>query len=109
MTKYGEAYNYKVSDYLRDMETYVPLSRLDAVLINTDTDYPKSAIAKYKKEHSIPVEDDIATLNLPVSVRVIRAPLVSKLEIKSQKGDTLKRSIIRHDGQKLAKELLRLL
>lgn len=107
MTKYGEAYNYKVSDYLRDLARYIPLTRLDVVLINNDTDYPKKALEKYIDERSIPVEDDLRAFPLPDGVRVVRAALVSKHEVVPDKGDVLKRSMIRHDSIKLANHLLK--
>lgn len=109
MTKYGEAYNYKISDYLTDMAPFVPLQRLHAVLVNNDVDYPPKALKTYKREHSIPVEDDLDSMQLPSHIRVIRAPLVSQEVVKAEKGDTIKRSMIRHDSQKLADALLSLL
>ncbi len=109
MTKYGEAYNYKVSDYLLDLDRYLSLSRLNMVLINSDLHYPILAVQKYQKEKSIPVVDDLKQVSLPSEIKIIRKALLSRKEIKPEKGDTLRRSIIRHDSEKLAKALLSLL
>lgn len=106
MTKYGEAYNYKASDYIFDLEHYFPLSRLNMILINNDTHYPGAAVTKYQKEKSIPVVDDLKTAGIPLSIKVIRQSLLSDEEVKREKGDTLKRSMIRHDSNKMAKALL---
>ncbi|HRN96468.1 MAG TPA: 2-phospho-L-lactate transferase CofD family protein, partial [Candidatus Levybacteria bacterium] len=105
MTKYGETYNYTISDYLDVLNTYIPTSRISTVLLNNDLNFSKSVIEKYAQEHSIPVKDDIASYNLPKSVEVVRAALLLDEEIEPQKGDTLKRSIIRHDSDKLASVL----
>lgn len=107
MTKYGEAYDYKASDYINDLGSYMPIERLDVVLINNDMDYPEGALEKYKEEHSIPVEDDLGdSLN---RTKIVRAPLVLKKELKPQEGDILKRSIIRHSRKKLGEELQKII
>lgn len=109
MTKYGEAYNYAVSDYLKDLNQYLPLSRLNYVVINNDLDYPVAALNKYRSEFARPVLDDLDHVSLPSNIKIIRTPLVSHDEVQTQKGDTLKRSMIRHDSQKLGKLLISLL
>lgn len=110
MTKYGETYNYKASDYLTDLNTYLPISRVDYVVINSDIEFPKAAIEKYKQEHSIPVEDDLDFAHIEDgNFRIVRAPILSREEIQLQKGDTVKRSMIRHDQHKLAKVIIELL
>lgn len=109
MTKYSEAFDYKASDFLTDLDKYLPLSNLDYVLINNDKNFPKDAIARYKKEKDVPVVDDLSSLTLPSNISIIRKPLLSQEEIKPQKGDDMKRSMIRHDTKKLAKALLSLL
>ena len=107
MSKYGEAYNYKVSDYITDLGEYMPIERLDVILINNDTNYPERAVKKYETEHSIPVVDDLeSTIN---KIKIVRAPLVLKREYKAQKGDILKRSMIRHSKKRLGEELQKII
>lgn len=101
MTKYGEAYNYHASDYLKDMHQYLPLERVNTVVINSDREYPPEALEKYTKERSIPVDDDLDSAGLPKTIHIVRAPIVSHIEEKPQKGDGVKRSMIRHDSEKL--------
>lgn len=108
MTKYGETYNYKASDYLFDLNKYLPLSHLNYVLVNKDQDYPRVAVKEYEKEQAIPVIDDLHGVKLPPSVRIIRKSFLSQEEVKREKGDTLRRSMIRHDSKKLAAALLKL-
>lgn len=107
MTKYGEAYDYKASDYITDLGKYMPVDRVNVVLINNDMEYPKSALEKYEEEQSIPVHDDLGE-NLG-KTKIVRAPLVLKKELKPQEGDVLKRSIIRHSRKKLGEELQKII
>jgi len=109
MTKYGEAYNYKVSDYIRDLGKYIPIERLNAILINNDAVYPENALKKYKKEHSVPVKDDLDSLKVNRKTSIVRASLVLKKEYRAQKGDVLKRSMIRHSQKKLGEELQKII
>ena len=109
MTKYGEAYDYKVSDYLLDLKKYIPLSRLNYVLINNDLNYPPEALAKYTEEFSQPVLDDLTESTIPGSLKIVKSPLVSQEIITTEAGDTVKRSMIRHDVKKLGRLLLTLI
>ncbi|PWU23959.1 YvcK family protein [Candidatus Cerribacteria bacterium 'Amazon FNV 2010 28 9'] len=106
MTKYGEAYNYTLCDYITDLSAYMSIERLDAVLVNTDTDYSVDAMEKYKSENSIPVVDDTDSC-IHSHIQIVRLPLSSHEIVDPQKGDLVKRSMIRHDSQKLAKAIMR--
>ncbi|OGH16443.1 MAG: hypothetical protein A3C30_04605 [Candidatus Levybacteria bacterium RIFCSPHIGHO2_02_FULL_40_18] len=103
MTKYGEAYNYRASTYFEDLVQYMPVERINTVLLNNDMKFPPGALGKYEDEHSIPVMDDLD--GLYPNMKVVRAPILSRKEADPQKGDVLKRSMIRHDYKKLAKVL----
>jgi uncharacterized cofD-like protein len=109
MTKYGETYGYKASDYLRDLGKYMNVDRLNAILLNSDTNYPTEALKMYEEEHSIPVEDDLNRENTPKKAKVYREKILSQEVIKAQKGDVLKRSIIRHDPEKLSDALSKII
>ena len=104
MTKYGEAYEYKASTYLEDLKKYMPAERINIVLLNNDMDFPNDTLGKYEAEFSIPVRDDLDGYPLG-DTQVVRAPVLSKKEEVPVKGDVLKRSMIRHDPEKLAKAL----
>jgi uncharacterized cofD-like protein len=109
MAKYGETYNYKASDFLKDLEKYIPLRKLDYIVINSDTKYPKIALDLYKKENAIPVEDDLEFYKLPKHTKIVRAPVLSRRVLKEQKGDVLKRSFLRHDYKKLGEVLAKII
>lgn len=105
MTKYGETYGYKYSDFLNDLKKYIPISRINFLIVNSDTKYPKFAVKKYEEENAVPVIDDLGQYDLPSRTKVIRVPLLSRKVLEEEKGDILKRSILRHDSLKIAKVL----
>lgn len=109
MTKYGETYNYKFSDFLTDLARYIPMERLNYVVVNSDTKYPPFALEKYATEHAVPVEDDLEDFGLPTSVNVIRTPILSRKVLEGEKGDILKRSILRHDSNKLGEAIVKII
>ncbi len=103
MTKYGQTYNYTASDHIRALEKFIGKS-LSYVLVNTH-EYPEDVLQKYKSKKEFPVVDD---LDQKGYYRVIRKPIVSTELIEQSKADGLVRSLIRHDSEKLAKELVAL-
>ena len=109
MTKYGDAYQYRASDYIRDLSKYIPASRLNVVIINNDEAFPVAAIQKYREEHSEPVKNDLSSKTINPSVQIMQKPLLSATIIDMQKGDRVKRSMIRHDSEKLAQAIMEIL
>ncbi len=110
MTKRGESYGYKASDYLDDLSKYLPLSRLTHVIVNTDRTIDPRVSKAYQKEGSEWVEDDLDETKVPsAKYLVIREKLLAQGKIKKEKGDNLVRSMVRHDSDKLAKVIVRLL
>ncbi len=106
MTKYGETYGYKASDYVKEMVHYLPSTRLDHIIINENTHFPEDVLLKYQEEHAAPVADDLAESGLESDIKVHRASLFSSAIVNSQKGDIIKRSMIRHDIKKLSDSLM---
>lgn len=104
MTKYGQTYGYTASDHIRILEEYIGKS-LDYVLVNTET-YPEDVLHKYENKKEFPVVDD---LQEKAYYTVIHKPFVSRELIEISKADTLVRSLIRHDSDKIAKELVKIL
>ena len=103
MTKYGETYDYPASKYLEDLSKYIPLSRINIIVVNNDMKFPPGTIEKYKEEYSSPVVDDLDSYNIPSGTKVVRAPILLRKEVEPEKGDILKRSMIRHDPRRLSK------
>lgn len=105
MTKYGQTYGFKASDFVKEIEKYLGEKVLDYVLINNNWKIPQKILAKYKEEQAEPVKDDLKESYF----KIIRADFLSPFKVKKQKGDILKRSLLRHHSEKLAKEILKLL
>lgn len=100
MTKYGQTYNFGASEHVRVLETFIGHS-LDYVIIN-NASIPKKALDVYAKAHEQAVVDDIPKGTRP---RIIREDVAGSVVIEQSKSDTLVRSLIRHDSEKLAKVL----
>lgn len=101
MTKYGQTYNYSAMDHVAVVEKHIQ-DTLDVVILN-NAPVPPSALAIYAKSHEQPVADDLDN-----SARRLakRADLISHQFTSKAKSDTLIRSLIRHDSEKLARELI---
>jgi uncharacterized cofD-like protein len=102
MTKWGQTYNYSARDHVRIVESYIGQS-INAVLINNGS-IPQSVRDIYAKDHEYPVVDNLRDKN---SYRIIRANIVSRRLSTKPKSDLLVRSLIRHDSDRLAYELVR--
>lgn len=107
MSRPGETYGYKASDFLTDLTQYLSPTRLDHILLNIETSHSPAVLKKYAEEGASPVEDDLS--NTWHSAQVIRARMRASHKPSLVKGDTLKRSMVRHDSDLLAKELIKLL
>lgn len=100
MTKPGHSDNYSVVDYLNLLESYLGKKSIDTVIYNTSKP-SKELLNKYARQGECFVELG----NLPKNIRTkfIGAPLLSKKKLKQQKGDIMKRTLIRHDSDEIAK------
>ncbi len=107
MSRPGETYAYKASDFLADLSTYLKPDRLDYVLLNSETSPSPSVLKKYAQEWSSPVEDDLSSTWHKATV--LRARMRASHQPTLIKGDTLIRSMVRHDPSMLAKQLVKLL
>lgn len=104
MTKYGQTYGFSASDHVRVLEQYIGKT-LHAILVN-DAPFTKTMLKKYEKMKEYPVVDDLPK---KAYYSVIRTPLIGKQRIEKSEADTLVRSLIRHDSDKLARKLIGLL
>lgn len=104
MTKYGQTYGYTAQDHLKMIEKYIGKT-LDYV-INNKAKFPENVIAKYVHMKEFPIVDD-----LPENMyyKIIRQNIIGKDTVSKSNSDTLVRSLIRHDSNKLAKVLLTIL
>ena len=103
MTRPGQTYNMTASDHVQEVARYVG-QMPDVVVVNTG-EVPPHLLEKYAQEFQFPVVDDTNTL----PCKVIKADLLSTDEVVMKKGDVLKRSLVRGDGEKFAALLVTLL
>lgn len=101
MNRHGQTTGFQVSDYLREIVKYTGKDVFDALIVN-DSLPPKELIELYAREGEL-VKNDLAS-----DSRIISIPLLSSQLKDVQKGDVLKRNLIRHDPQKLAEVLMRI-
>ncbi len=103
MTHYAQTHNYTAKDHLSEVEKYTG-RKPDFVIINNGN-IPKTLIKEYEKAKEYQVIDDLSEDDY----QVIRADLVSKVKVHQLANDLVPRSLLRHDSQKLAKEIINLL
>ncbi|HEY4486202.1 MAG TPA: gluconeogenesis factor YvcK family protein [Candidatus Paceibacterota bacterium] len=103
MSKYGQTHGFSVKDHLDELTTYagrVP----DYVLVNSEP-LPGDILEKYAEQQEFQVVDDLKDVS---GQRIIRGNLLAFSEQKKNSGDTLKRSLIRHDSEKIASVVISL-
>ncbi|MFA5953998.1 MAG: gluconeogenesis factor YvcK family protein [Patescibacteria group bacterium] len=105
MTKSGQTDGFSASDFVQTFNSYLSQDKktfvVDAVIVNTKK--PGAAdLVRYRKTGATLVQTDAANLR-KFGARVIAAPLVSSRSFKRANGDTLTRSFLRHDENKIAK------
>lgn len=99
MNRKGQTTGYKTSHYLKEMVQFLGQDIFDHILMNRQKP-PKEVIQLYATEGEL-VESDME------DSRIIFANLLGKPS-ENLKKDLLKRSLIRHDSQKLAQELVKI-
>ena len=103
MTKAGQTSGMGVAEHAAEVEKYIG-QKLDVVLVN-EAPLPKDLLEKYATDNEYPVISNCA----PHHCNVVGADLVATEAVETAAGDILKRSLIRHNPQKVAEQLLALL
>jgi len=106
MTKHGQTDNFKTSDFVFELEKYLGKGMIDYVLVNKTKNFPPGILERYKTEKAQPVEDDLKETK---TMKVIVRDFVSNNVYEKISSDKLKRSLIRHDPDKLAFAILSVL
>jgi uncharacterized cofD-like protein len=108
MTRAGQTDDYKVSDFVNKIEEYMGGETLDYILVNSEP-YDSEVIKTYKEvDNAVPVLDDLEGSTYH-EAKVIRTNLLSNTMFKPSKSDIVKRSLLRHDPEKLAETLFKIL
>lgn len=85
MTKFGETYGFKASDFVQVLEQYIQ-RKMDYIICNTGVPSPR-ALKAYEKEMAVPMEHDLYD-----DARAIGADLLSEGQDH----------VLRHDSKRLA-------
>lgn len=104
MTKFGQTNNFTASQHLKELEKYIGKEIIDACLVNS-TMFPQDIIERYENQHAIPVVNDLNENE----VQVVTGDFVSDVVHENEKSDALLRSLIRHDADKLAASLSKII
>lgn len=104
MTRFTETHEMTAKDQLTVLERHLG-RRADTIVVNSGK-IPQAILTAYRKQREFPVEDDLGHGNGQI---VIRADLVVTKMARSQLGDSLRRSYLRHDPAKLRKVFMKVL
>ena len=99
MNRIGQTNGYKVSDNVKEVVKFIGKDVFDHIIVNSKNP-SKDLLKIYEAEGEI-VENDMQ------EKRIILADLLGFVE-KKEKKDLLKRNLIRHDSNKLANELMKI-
>lgn len=100
MTKSGQTTNYKASDHVRDLVKHLG-RELDYVLINNGKIIPE-ILSSYERYNEVRVINDLNENGY----KIIEKDLVDTKKIEKSISDSLYRSILRHDSEKVAETLI---
>jgi uncharacterized cofD-like protein len=103
MTKRGQTTGMGVKEHLAEVSRYVGCVP-DYVLVNT-APLPPDLLRKYAVDGEFPVVFNYES----GEVTALPAELLADEVVQTARGDTLKRSLIRHDPRKLARKLIDLI
>jgi len=96
MSRPGQTHGMSVGDHVDELARYI--ARMpDHVLVNT-TPLPAALVARYHAEGTYPIENR----SVDVPYRVHAHDLLATESVVTKAGDTLMRSLIRHDSHKVA-------
>ncbi|NGX37664.1 MAG: Gluconeogenesis factor [Chlamydiae bacterium] len=99
MNRKGQTTDFKVGDYLSEIAPYIDPDIFDHILVNNQSP-PEELLDVYAEEGTL-VENDIE------DDRLVTAPLLGDWK-EGPKIDLIKRNLIRHDPEKLAAELMKI-
>ena len=105
MTKHGQTTNYSAKDHVEDIEKYLGIGVIDYVLVNSKLPR-RDTLSWYEEFEEYPVKDDLEESK---DYEIIRKNLIKDVIVKNTDHDELRRSIIRHDSEKLAQEVIKII
>lgn len=105
MTKVGQTDGFKISDFVKVMTNFLGKGSFDYILVNNKKPDAK-IIEWYKRTASADwVVDDLGDKKYP-NGKIIRQDLLSNTKFEQSVADRVRRSLIRHDSDKIAKYIM---
>lgn len=101
MTKMGQTSGYTAKDHLKDIAMYLG-KEPEYVVVNSGT-IDEATESWYNKHHEHIVTNDLIEANYTGTI--IDTDLIDRHQFKKADSDKLTRSILRHDGEKLAQAI----
>lgn len=102
MTKFGQTTGLTAKGHVAVLEKYLGRG-IDIVFINQPFKLAPELQARYKEESATVVENDLTP---GATQLVVEGDFLSSSVYKKAKSDKLKRSIVRHDSDKLARAII---
>ncbi len=103
MTKAGQTTNYTASDFIEDISLY--LGRKPDFIITNNGFIPDDIKEWYASHTEVPVQNDIDEQEFTGTI--IEEDVISRSYNKKSSADSLTRSILRHDSEKLTEVLMK--
>ena len=104
MTRYTQTHNFSATDHVKVISEHIGKNP-DIVVINSSK-IKQDMLDHYAKQQEYPVLDDLPDSS---SYQIVRKPLASTIPVVQKKSDKVKRSLLRHDQDKLTQTLLEIL
>jgi len=103
MTKKGQTHGMTATHLIHEMSKYS--GRIPDIVLQHEGEFHEDILKKYKERGEHPIHDDLQE-NVPF--QVVKTHLTHQTPVHQDKGDTLVRSLIRHDAEKLANALYKI-
>lgn len=104
VNKPNHTQDFRVRDYISELERFIGSQRINAVLYNVD-EPTESLMKRYALDKEFPIRSDEAAL-AEQHYQAIGGKFLQKGEVQRSENDTrIKRSYIRHDGLAVARAL----
>jgi uncharacterized cofD-like protein len=107
MTKHGETHGFGAYDFVSVLEQYLGVGVIDYVFINTVMPGDE-ILALYAKENEYFVNPDLEKFESS-RYKLVPQNFLSQIVFEQNPSDKLKRSLLRHDSDRIADAVMRLL
>jgi len=105
MTKAGQTSDYSARDFIDDLEKYT--GRVPDYVVVHDGTIPEDILKWYQSYEEMPVENNLETNGFKGTI--LKGDIINRSHIKKNSSDSLTRSILRHDTNKLTPLLVQII